>query len=92
MDRAQKTHVTCSLYRQSNGALTGPTENISRDATQLVQWRADCCLEMSYNIRPTVAYAYRGVFIEPLRSNALRKSVTIYLELRLELKIRNETS
>jgi hypothetical protein len=45
--------------------------------TQLVHWRADCCLAMSYNIRPIVACAYRGMFIEPLSSNDLSKSPTI---------------
>jgi hypothetical protein len=47
-------------------------------ATQLVHWRSDCCLATSYNIRPTIACANRGVFIEPLPSNVLSKSITIY--------------
>jgi hypothetical protein len=46
-------------------------------ATQPDHWRADCCLATSYNFRPFVACAYREVFIEPLPSNALRKSVTV---------------
>jgi hypothetical protein len=41
-------------------------------------WRADCWLATSYNICPVVACAYRGVFIEPLPSNDLSKSDTIY--------------
>jgi hypothetical protein len=47
-------------------------------ATHLVHWRADCFLAISYDIRPIVACAYRGEFIEPLPSNALSKSVTIF--------------
>jgi hypothetical protein len=39
--------------------------------TQRVHWSADCCLAMSYNIRPIVACSYRGVFIKALPSNAL---------------------
>jgi hypothetical protein len=35
-----------------------------------VHWRPDCCLATSYNSRPIVACAYRGVFIEPLPVNA----------------------
>jgi hypothetical protein len=48
------------------------TENTSHVIpTQRVHWRADCCLAMSYNIRPIVACAYRGMFIEPISGNAL---------------------
>jgi hypothetical protein len=46
-------------------------------ATQPAHWRADRCLATSYNIRPIVACAYRGVFMEPLPNNALSKSVTM---------------
>jgi hypothetical protein len=45
--------------------------------TQLIHWCADCYLETSYNIRPIIACAYRGVFIEPLPGNDLSKSVTM---------------
>jgi hypothetical protein len=57
---------------------TDHTENTSHViAISPVHWRADCCLATSYNIRPIVACPYRGAFIEPLPSNALRKSGTI---------------
>jgi hypothetical protein len=46
-------------------------------ATQQVHWRSDRCIATSYNIHTIVACAYRGVFIEWLRSNALSKSVTV---------------
>jgi hypothetical protein len=46
-------------------------------ANQPAYWRADCCLATTYNIRPIVSCAYRGVFIEPLRSNALSTSVKL---------------
>jgi hypothetical protein len=42
-----------------------------------VHWRKDCCLATSYNIRAIVTCAYRGVFIEPLPSNALNKSIIL---------------
>jgi hypothetical protein len=45
--------------------------------TQLVHWCADCCLGTSYGIRPIVACAYFAVFIEPLSSKALSKSITL---------------
>jgi hypothetical protein len=38
-----------------------------------VHWRADCCPARSYNIRPIVEYAFRGVSIEPFPGNALIK-------------------
>lgn len=44
-----------------------------------VHWRDYCCLATSHNIHPIVACAYRGVFIEPLPSNALSISVTLLL-------------
>jgi hypothetical protein len=66
----------CSLSRQSIGALAEHTENTSRDATQLVRWHADCCLATNCNIRPIVVCANRGMFIEPLPSSALSRSVT----------------
>jgi hypothetical protein len=48
------------------------TENTSQAIpTQRVHWRADCCLATSYNIRPIVACAYRGGFIDPLPDNVL---------------------
>jgi hypothetical protein len=54
------------------------TENTSHMiATQPVHWCVGCCLATSYNILPIVTCAYCGVFIEPLPSNALSKSVTI---------------
>jgi hypothetical protein len=56
---------------------TDHTENNHEIAIQRVHWRADYCLPTSYNFRPIVASAYRGVLIEPLPSNALSKSVTI---------------
>jgi hypothetical protein len=52
-------------------------------ATQSAHWRVDGCLATSYNIRPIVACAYRGVFIQPLPSNALSKSVILLLLLLL---------
>jgi hypothetical protein len=45
-------------------------------------WRNDCCLATSYNIRPIVACAYRGVFIEPLPGNALACQNNIKMDLR----------
>jgi hypothetical protein len=48
-------------------------------ATQPAHWRTDRCLARSYNISPIVARAYRGMFIEPLPSNALSKSVAIFM-------------
>jgi hypothetical protein len=76
-DHAQQTHVTCSVSHQSSGALAGLTETHHVTATQLVHWRADCCLPKSYNILSTVACRYRGVFIELLPGDALSKSVKI---------------
>jgi hypothetical protein len=35
---------------------------------------------MSYNVRPIVACAYRGVFVEQLPSNALSEFVTIIID------------
>jgi hypothetical protein len=64
-----------SLYRLR----TGHTENTSHViATQRVHWRANCCLAESYKIRPIVAGAYRGMFIEKFPNNALSKFVTIF--------------
>jgi hypothetical protein len=40
-------------------------------ASSSVHWRADCYLVTSYNIRPTVACVYHGVFIESLPRNGL---------------------
>jgi hypothetical protein len=40
-------------------------------------WRFDCCLGTSFNIRPIVACAFRGVFIKPFHNNVLSKSVTV---------------
>jgi hypothetical protein len=59
------------------------THNVT--ATQLAHWRADRCLTRSYNIRPIVACAYRGVFIELLPSNAFNISVTILTIISLTL-------
>jgi hypothetical protein len=46
-------------------------------ATQPAHWRVDWYVATSYNIRPIVACAYRGVFIEPLPSSVLSKSIII---------------
>jgi hypothetical protein len=60
-------------------------------ATSPVSWRANSCLATSYNIRPTVACAYRGVFIEPLSGNALtchnifRRLLSLSLSLSLSM-------
>jgi hypothetical protein len=52
---------------------------------QSAHWRADCRLASSYNIRPIVACAYCGVFIQPLPSNILSKSITILNENKLRV-------
>jgi hypothetical protein len=68
-----------SLYRRRKDHTENTNHLISISP---VHWRAVCCLATSYNIRPIVASAYGGVFIEPLRSNTLSKSVKI-LSFRL---------
>jgi hypothetical protein len=72
--------VTVEVYNKSSlyGLRTDHTENTSHAiSTKTAHWSADCCLATSYNIRPIAACGYWGVFIEPLPSNALSKSVTI---------------
>jgi hypothetical protein len=44
-------------------------------ATQLVHWRADCCLATNYNIHPIVVCAYRRVFSEQIRYNIISRSI-----------------
>jgi hypothetical protein len=75
-----RTENTCHMFaispvHWSPGWTPQKTNHVT--ATQPAHWRADRCLTTSYNIRPIVVYAYRGMFIEPLPSNALSKSVTI---------------
>jgi hypothetical protein len=60
--------------------------------TQLVHWRVDCCIATGYNICLIVACAYRGMFIEPLPSSALSKSVTIRILLLFEISIKLTSS
>jgi hypothetical protein len=56
---------------------TDHTETGHVIAVSPVQWRTDCCLATSYNIRPIVACAYRGVFIKPLPTNGLHNPVLL---------------
>jgi hypothetical protein len=44
-------------------------------------------LVTDYNIRPIVACAHRGVFIEPLPDKALIKSITLFLRFSTHVKL-----
>jgi hypothetical protein len=78
-------HTNLSYNRSSMYRLrTDYTENTRHViAISPVHWRAGCCLATSYNIRPIVACEYRGMFIEPLPSNVLNKSVLLLLHVLL---------
>jgi hypothetical protein len=54
-------------------------EIVEPEETSFARQRLSKHIATSYNIRPIVACAYRGVFIEPLPRNGLRNSVVLLL-------------